>query len=180
MKASALSSKRIAIAAVAGLTALSTLTGCGFETRQQAAAIVNGQVIHEDDVAETVRQLNAAQFQSDDKNVIAGLIAANLLGEAAHPGADYKPDATYATILKVIPGASETTKQFASAVAMIQPDALTTEQIAQYRALLNKATITLNPKYGVLKQSEQAAPVYFSLGADQPNWIKPFVDQNAP
>ena len=46
MKArSAQSAKRAAVVGVAALGAVSLLGGCGFETRQQAAAVVNGEVI---------------------------------------------------------------------------------------------------------------------------------------
>lgn len=174
MKASSVrgwSSKRVAATAVVGLSAVTVLTGCGFEVRQQGAAVVNGQVIHDSDVAETVKQLNAAKLQADEVNVLAGLIAAPLLKQAVNKTGNYTDNATYAAIISAIPGATDSTKEFASAVALIQPQAMTAAQISDYRSELKHAAITLNPKYGQLTISDQAAPVYFTLGHEQPNWI---------
>lgn len=164
---------RVAVTAVIGLSALAVLGGCGFETRQQAAAIVNGQVITEAEVAEAAKQLNDAKVQVDDRNVLAGLIAAPLMRAAVEKTGTFKQNATYAAVLNAVPNASEATKTFASALDLIQPGSMTDQQVADYFAEVKAAKVTLNPRYGTLTPSEQDAPVYFRIGSADVNWIAP-------
>jgi hypothetical protein len=49
---------------------------------------------------------------------------------------------------------------------------MTPADVAAYRADLKKADITVNPKYGSVVQSEEG-PVYFTIGQQTPNWVKP-------
>jgi hypothetical protein len=167
-----LSAKRIVATTVAGVTAVSLLGACGFETRQQAAAVVNGHVISESEVKETADQLKAAKLEFPENIVVTALIAAPFLTDAVERSGSWKPDETYASAVAAIPGATETTKEFISAVAIINSQKMTPNDVAAYRDGLNKAKITVNPKYGHVVPSPQG-PVYFSLGVSDPNWVKP-------
>jgi hypothetical protein len=158
------------MAAVAGISVVAMLSGCGFATRQQAAAIVNGQVINEDDVHTTTQQLNAAKLQFSEDIVVTALIAAPLLEKQVQKSGSWKPDDTYASVVANIPGATETTKDFVAALALLDSGKMTPADVAGYRKALKDADITVNPKYGRLVESADP-PVYFTLGADQPNWI---------
>ncbi|MDV3222370.1 hypothetical protein [Intrasporangium sp.] len=164
------SSRRVAVTALVGLSAVTLLTGCGFETRQQGAAVVNGQVIHEDEVEETARQLREAQFDFPENIVVTALVASPLLHDAVRESGSWQPDATYANAIAAIPDATETTKEFVSAVALIQSAQMTDDDVARYRANLDKAAITVNPRYGDLIRSEEG-PVFFTIGQKRPNWI---------
>lgn len=155
---------------VAAAVAVPLLGGCGFETRQQAAAVVNGHVIHEDDVATTAEQLKSARLDFSENIVVTALIAAPLLDSAR--GGTYQPDQVYAQTIASIPDATDTTKEFVKAVATIQAGTLSTQQVTTYRNELKTADISVNPKFGTVVPSNEG-PVYFSLGASQPNWIKP-------
>jgi hypothetical protein len=160
------------VVGVATLGAVSLLGGCGFETRQQAAAVVNGEVIHESDVRETFDQLKAAKLDFAENIVVTALVAAPLLKDAVATSGSWKPDATYASVISSIPGATDTTKEFVAAVALIQSQKMTPADVAAYRADLQKADITVNPKYGSVVKSDQG-PVYFTIGQQTPNWVKP-------
>ena len=173
MKAwSAQPARRAAVVGVVALGAASLLGGCGFETRQQAAAVVNGKVIHESDVRETFDQLKAAKLDFAENIVVTALVAAPLLKDAVAASGSWKPDETYASVISAIPGATDTTKEFVEAVALIQSQKMTPADVAAYRADLKKANISVNPKYGSVVPSDQG-PVYFTLGQQTPNWVKP-------
>jgi hypothetical protein len=165
-----MSAKRLATAAVAGVSVVALLGGCGFATRQQAAAIVNGEVINEDEVHTTTEQLNKAKLQFSEDIVVTALIAAPLLDAQVQKSGSWKPDDTYAAVVANIPGATDTTKEFVAALALLDSGKMTPADVAGYRQALKDADITVNPKYGRLVVSPEP-PVYFSLGADQPNWI---------
>jgi len=169
---SAQPAKRVAVLGVAAIGAVSLLGGCGFEERQQAAAIVNGQVIHETDVQQTYDQLKAAKMNFAENIVVTALVAAPLLKDAVSKSGSWQPDETYASVIASIPGATDTTKQFVEAVALIQSQRMTPADVAAYRADLKKADISVNPKYGSVVQSDEG-PVYFTIGQKTPNWVKP-------
>jgi hypothetical protein len=162
----------MAVVGVAALGAVSLLGGCGFETRQQAAAVVNGQVIHDADVRQTYDQLKAAKLDFAENVVVTALVAAPLLKDAVAKSGSWKPDETYASVISSIPGATDTTKQFVEAVALIQSQRMTPADVAAYRADLKKADISVNPRYGSVVRSEEG-PVYFTIGQQTPNWVKP-------
>ncbi|GAA6526360.1 hypothetical protein [Intrasporangium sp. DVR] len=164
------SSQRVAAAVLVGLTSVALLSGCGFEARQQGAAVVNGDVIHEDEVEETARQLREAKFDFPENIVVTALVAAPLLEKAISESKSWEPDATYASAIAAMPGATDTTKEFVSAVAMIQSGRMTEEDVARYRDNLAKADIKVNPRYGELVPSEEG-PVFFTIGQKRPNWI---------
>lgn len=171
MKAwSASSGKRLATGVVAGVSVVALLGGCGFSTRQQAAAIVNGEVIHETEVRETAEQLKAAKLDFSEDIVVTALIAAPLLEEQVAKSGSWKPDDTYAAVVAEIPNATEMTKEFIAAVALIDSGAMTEADVAGYRQALKDADITVNPKYGTFQQTNEG-PVFFGLGRTQPNWI---------
>ncbi|MGO4660734.1 hypothetical protein AB4Z14_02635 [Terrabacter sp. 2TAF16] len=173
MKAwSAQPAKRVAVVGIAALGAVSLLGGCGFETRQQAAAVVNGEVIHESDVRETYDQLKAAKLDFAENIVVTALVAAPLLKDVVGKSGSWKPDETYASVISSIPDATDTTKEFVAAVALIQSQKMTPADVAAYRADLKKADISVNPKYGSVVQSAEG-PVYFTIGQQTPNWVKP-------
>ncbi len=172
MKAwTATSGKRLATGVVAGISVVALLGGCGFSTRQQAAAIVNGAVIHESDVRETTEQLQAAQLDFSEEIVVTALIAAPLLKSQMEQSGSWTPDATYASVVAAIPNATETTKEFVRAVALIDSGAMTEADVAGYRQALEDASITVNPKYGKVEKVNEP-PVFFRLGASNPNWIE--------
>ena len=152
------SSKRVAAAALVVLSAVTVLAGCGFETRQQGAAVVNGEVIHEDQVEETARQLQEAKFNFPENIVVTALVASPLLHEALSQSGGWQPDAT------------DTTKEFINTVALLQSGQMTAQDVARYRESLDKAKISVNPRFGELVRSEQP-PVFFTIGQQRPNWI---------
>ena len=164
------SSKRVAAAALVVLGAVTLLAGCGFETRQQGAAVVNGEVIHEDQVEETAQQLHEAKFNFPENIVVTALVASPLLQNALSDSGGWQPDATAASAIAAIPDATDTTKEFINTVALLQSGQLTEKNLARYRENLEKATITVNPRFGQLVRSEEP-PVFFTIGQQRPNWI---------
>ena len=173
MKArSAQPARRVAVLGIAAIGAASLLGGCGFETRQQAAAVVNGQVISESDVQQTYDQLKAAKLDFAENIVVTALVAAPLLKDAVSTSGSWQPDETYASVIASIPGATDTTKEFVEAVALIQSQKMTPADVDAYRADLKKADISINPKYGSVVPSNEG-PVYFTIGQTTPNWVKP-------
>ena len=164
------SARRVAATALVGLGAVSLLTGCGFETRQQGAAVVNGEVIHSDAVEETATQLREAEFNFPENIVVTALVASPLLQDAVSESGGWQPDATAANAIAAIPDATDTTKEFINTVALLQSGQMTDEDVARYRENLDRAEITVNPRYGSLVRSEEP-PVFFTIGQQRPNWI---------
>ncbi|WP_347352493.1 hypothetical protein [Intrasporangium sp.] len=162
--------KRLAVGTVAGVAAVSLLGACSTVTKQQAAAVVNGHVIRLSDVAETAKQLRAANLDFSEEIVVTALIAAPLLHETVAASGSWKPDATYANVVNAMPGATDTTKTFVSTVALLQSAQMTSADVAQYRTDLKQARISVNPRFGSFVPSDQG-PVYFSLGQQAPDWI---------
>lgn len=171
VRSAARSPRRLAAALVAGATAVALLGGCGFETRQQAAAVVNDHVITQDDVQTTYTQLQTAKYDFSQDVVLTALIAAPLLEKALAPSGGWKPDATYAQVLTTIPDATESTKEFVAAVSLIQAQTMTPAEVQTYRTELKNADISVNPRFGEVVHSNQG-PVYFTIGQSTPNWIK--------
>jgi hypothetical protein len=163
--------KRLVAGVLAGGTAIALLGGCGFGTRQQAAAVVNGQEISQAEVEQTAKQLKDAKLDFDEKIVVTVLIAAPLLHEVVDASGSWKPDSVYAGVINAMPDATESTKQFVRAVALLQSAAMTDQDVAAYRKDLKDAKITVNPRFGSLEPSN-SGPVYFTLGDEAPNWIK--------
>lgn len=163
--------KRLLAGVLAGGTAIAMLGGCGFGTRQQAAAVVNGQEISQAEVEQTATQLKDVKLDFDEKTVVTVLIAAPLLHEVVDASGSWKPDSVYAGVIHMMPDATESTKQFVRTVALLQSAALTNQDIATYRKDLKDAKITVNPRFGSLEPSD-SGPVYFTLGDVTPNWIK--------
>jgi hypothetical protein len=176
---SAGSPRRVAVAVVAAGTAAALLGGCGFATRQQAAAVVNGEAISQDEVQQTYDQLQAAKYDFTENVVLTALVAAPLLKKAVSPDGEIKPDQTYAQVMATIPDATQSTKDFVSTVALIQGQTMTPAQVQAYRADLAKADITVNPRFGKVVPSQEG-PVYFSIGAQTPSWIVPGTGGTAP
>lgn len=164
--------RRLVAGFLAGGTAVAMLGGCGMTTRQQAAAVVNGQEISQAEVEQTATQLKDAKLDFDEKIVVTVLIAAPLLKEVVDTSGSWKPDAVYAGVINSMPDATQSTKQFVETVALLQSSALTNQDIATYRKDLKEAKITVNPRFGSLEPSD-SGPVYFTLGDQTPNWIKP-------
>ena len=171
VRSAARSPRRLAAALVAGATAAALLGGCGFQTRQQAAAVVNGEVITQEDVETTYQQLQDAKYDFTENVVLTALIAAPLLENAVAPSGGWKPDATYAQVMTAIPDATQATKDFVAAVALIQAQQMTPAEVQTYRADLKKADITVNPRFGEVVHNEEA-PIYFTVGQSSPDWIK--------
>jgi hypothetical protein len=163
--------RRLVAAVVAGGVAVTLLGGCGFETRQSAAAVVNGETITQADVRTTYDQLQAAKYDFTENVVLTALIAAPLLEGAVAPSGGWKPDETYAQVITTIPDATQSTKDFVAAVSLIQSQTMTPAQVEAYRTDLDKADISVNPRFGEVVPSEDG-PVYFSIGVSTPNWIK--------
>ncbi len=164
------SARRLVAVTIAAVTAIALLGGCGFATRQQAAAVVNGQMISQTDVQKTYEQLQAAKLDFSEPIVVTALIAAPLLKDVVAKSGSWKPDETYASVIATIPDATDTTKQFVEAVALIQSQKMTPADVAAYRESLAKADISVNPRFGEVKKSNEG-PVYFTLGQQTPNWI---------
>ena len=121
---------------------------------------------------ETYDQLKAAKLDFAENIVVTALVAAPLLKDVVGKSGSWKPDETYASVISSIPDATDTTKEFVAAVALIQSQKMTPADVAAYRADHEKADITVNPKYGSVVKSDQG-PVYFTLGQQTPNWVKP-------
>ncbi|WP_207555776.1 hypothetical protein [Intrasporangium flavum] len=164
--------RRVAAALVAGASAVSLLGGCGFATRQQAAAVVNGHVITEADVQASYEQLQAAKLDFSQDAIVMGLVAGPLLDEAMQASGGWKPDETYAAVLATIPDPTQTTKDFVAAAALVNSQTMTPAEVTAYRKALQNADISLNPKFGTVKKVDQG-PVYFTFGTAAPDWIKP-------
>jgi hypothetical protein len=170
---SALSTKRLATAAVAGVSAVVLLSGCGFATRQQAAAIVNGDVIKSEDVQKTTEQLHTLkQFgQATEPVIVEALITARLLEPQIAKSGSWKPDELYASTIAQIPDATETTKDIVEYVALVQSQKVTEQDLAGLQAAVKSAHITVNPRYGSFHRTSEAP--YFALTAQQPSWMEP-------
>ncbi|MEO7130663.1 MAG: hypothetical protein ABIZ07_04740 [Dermatophilaceae bacterium] len=169
MKArSGMSARRVISAAAAGASALALLGGCGMDTRQQAAVIVNGDVVAQDEVQAAAKQLSEYGF--NEQGVVLALIAAPLLQAEVEKSGSWQPDATYATILARIPDATQATKDTLAAAALVQSAQMTDADVAGYRAALKAADISVNPRFGQVDLTD-TAPLYFTLGAASPNWI---------
>ena len=137
------------------------------------------EVISQSDVQTTYEQLQAARYDFTENVVLTALIAAPLLDSAVAPSGGWKPDATYAQVLTTIPDATQPTKDFIAAVSLIQAQTMTPAQVEAYRTDLEKADISVNPRFGEVVPSDQG-PVYFSIGPSSPNWIKPSATSAAP
>lgn len=173
MKAWAHPAKRLATGTVAGITVAALLGGCGFTTRQQAAAVVNGVQISESDIQTTLDQLHTLkQFgQVNDNIIVEALITSRLLKPQVEKSGVWKPDDAYASTIAQIPGATDMTKEIVEYVALLQSQKITEADIAGLKSAVNSAHITVNPKYGVFERTEK--PPYFDLTGPQPNWLKP-------
>lgn len=165
--------KRLATGTVAALTVVALLGGCGFATRQQAAAVVNGVQISESDVQTTVDQLHTLkQFgQVNDNVIVEALVTARLLKPQIEKSGDWKPDDAYASIIAQLPGATDMTKEIVEYVALLQSQKVTEKDIAGLQSAVNSAHITVNPKFGVFQRTTK--PPFFDLAGPQPNWLKP-------
>ncbi|MDN5791305.1 MAG: hypothetical protein L0H25_10615 [Micrococcales bacterium] len=157
-------------AAIAGISALGLLSGCGMETRQQAAAIVNDEVIPQDAVQSAAEQLAPAGLDQD--NAVVFLIAAPLVKEVSDTSGRWQPNPSYAALLAGIPDASQATKDTVQTAALMTSDTMTPADVQAYRKALDTAQISLNPKYGEIKKTNDG-PLYFTLGAAQPDWLAP-------
>lgn len=164
------STTRLATAAVVGVTGVALLSGCGMATRQQAAAIVNGQVIYEDEVDTTTQQLRDAGFQGTEDDVVTGLIASPLLKAQLNSAEAWKPDSQYAQIISSIPDASSQTQDFVAVLILVNAGALGPEQMQGYTSAVEEAKVTVNPKYGTFKRDPQS-PLLFQLGSEDPSWV---------
>ena len=80
--------------------------------------------------------------------------------------------------MTAIPDATESTKDFVAAVSLIQSQTMTPAQMEAYRTDLQKADISVNPRFGEVVPSDEG-PVYFSIGPSTPNWIKPVAPEAA-
>lgn len=169
-------SRRAAAAAVVGLGAVALLGGCGFDTRQQAAAVVNGHMISQNDVAETVRQLKDAKFAFSEQSVVMGLVASPLLKSAIAEEGGWEPNATYAQAISLVSDPTQSTKDFVAAAALFETPQLSQDLLNTYQAALKDADIEINPRFGSFELTD-TAPLFFQLGRGQGNWIKPNVTQ---
>ncbi len=80
--------------------------------------------------------------------------------------------------MTAIPDATQSTKDFVAAVSLIQSQTMTPAQMEAYRTDLQKADISVNPRFGEVVPSDEG-PVYFSIGPSTPNWIKPVAPEAA-
>ena len=167
MKAwSAQPARRVAVVGIAALGAVSLLGGCGFETRQQAAAVVNGEVIHESDVRETYDQLKAAKLDFAENIVVTALVAAPLLKDVVGKSGSWKPDETYASVISSIPDATDTTKEFVAAVALIQSQKMTPADVAAYRARPQEGRHQRQPQVRLRRAVRRGARLLHHRSAD--------------
>ena len=161
---SARSPRRLAAALVAGATAVAFLGGCGFQTRQQAAAVVNGEVISQSDVQTTYEQLQTAQLRlhrerrahrphrgapARERRRAVGRLEARRDLRAGHAA---------------IPDATESTKDFVAAVSLIQSQTMTPAQMEAYRADLAEGRHLGEPPLRRDRAAPSEGPVYFSIG----------------
>jgi len=165
------SSRRVAAAALIGLGAVTALAGCGFETRQQGAAVVNGHVIHEDQLQETTRQLRTLEeFKGvPESAIVEALVTQRLLEPALQKRGVWEPDQTYATLIARIPGATEMTKDLVEFIALSQSKAVTQADIDALQQEVKAANVTVNPRFGTFTRIDQSP--FFTVDQKQPNWI---------
>ena len=162
---------RMALAMVSSallLGATMVLTSCGNQS-SDAAAIVNGTVIKDNDVQNVTQQLNASvqgeQQKLTSNNVVLSLILAPYVKAEAIRAGKSIPDTVVRKAIENVPSPSLSTVDFARMqIALQSLDQPSKDRIVD---ALGKAEITINPRYGTFD------PKRIELVSNAPNWIKP-------
>lgn len=150
------------LAAVAAAAALA-LSGCA---TADAAAIVNGRVISEEEAQEAVRQIKEAQPQAqiDTPQAVRALVIASFINDVtAKNGKGQSDSAAKAALGNVNEPARATLDLVKASMASEQ---LTPQENAEIRAQIAAADISVNPRYGTFNKDNAE----FTDAA--PNWIK--------
>jgi hypothetical protein len=168
--------RRTTIGSVALVAASLMLSACGAQ-QAGAAAIVNGNTISDQDVQTASLQLDTlaqaqAQQQVSPRLVLLNLILAPyVLAEASRTGKGV-PDAQ---ALKAIPKVANPSRSTIDFVRMqLAIPSLSQASKDSILTKLNKATITVNPRYGTLDVKQAA------LTPTSPDWIKASTASVAP
>jgi hypothetical protein len=149
----------VAVAAAAALA----LSGCA---TADAAAIVNGKVISEQEALEAVRQIKQAQPQAeiDTAGAVRALVFAPFINEAAARSGRGQSDSSAKAALGNVTEPSRATLELVKA-SMVSGQ-LTPQEQSEIAAQIAAADITINPRYGTFDKNQ------ISFAEAQPNWIK--------
>ncbi|CCH75765.1 conserved exported hypothetical protein [Nostocoides australiense Ben110] len=163
-------SKRAAALGLALAGAL-TLGGCGGATTSDIAAKVNGTVITED-AARTVAQQIREQFGADagdfqTPSAVTFLILSKFVLPAAEKaGVHVSEQSIRSELTKVADPAPETIEMLRTNAAAQQLQQQAPEVLSAVLADVEKADITVNPRFGKLDVASGA------LSPAVPNWIE--------
>lgn len=169
---------RRVVAAALGLGLALTLGACGMDTRQKAAAIIDGDVITQDELATATQQLNDVKIEVNEQTTLMAYIAAPFFTQAAKDVAQWTPGETYATYVARIPNATPETKKVLEFLVLANSQQLDERVTADYQKRLHAAKISVNPAYGAM--TAEPNPLAFKLGPAAPNWIATTAAATAP
>lgn len=154
--------RRIALAAAGALAALG-LTACG---SANTAAVVNGDVISEQDAQTAAQQITEAfdlQTPLTTTDAVSSLVLAPfVIDAAADSGHPVSAEAARAA-LSAIDDPNEAAVTLVRANSAYQ--VLTNADHAAILEEISKADVQVNPRYGTFDPSQGVVP-------NQPNWIK--------
>jgi hypothetical protein len=156
------------------LGAALALSGCGPQ-QAGAAAIVGDRVISDQDVQtaaqETNKGVEGLQQPFTASDTLVFLIVSPYVLDAAAKGGHGVSESQAKAALTKLPNPSPATLEFARTFIALQ--GLTQEQVQGVLAEVQKAKITVNPRYGKLD------PKTLRLDTSEPNWIKKVPQANA-
>jgi hypothetical protein len=159
---------RTALAAVVLLGASLALSACGAQ-EAGAAAIVNGSTISDKDLQTASLQLEALTKSEQQAQIPTSVILLNLI---LAPYVDAEADrvgkgVTNAEVIKAIPKVVNPSPALVDFVRMqLAIPSLTQASKDSILAKLEKAKITVNPRYGTLDLKQA------TLNPTSPDWIK--------
>ena len=161
---------RLAAPAAALVVASLALGGCSELQKQSSAAIVDGRVISDADVAQATQEYNdhiaaSAQERAPENRVLSLLILAPFVLEQVQSSGSWKPDDAYNTIMAKVPNASPGTVQVVK--TMQAGRSFTPADVSAIVARLKAAKIELDPRYGTFD------PTTGGTNPTVNNWIKP-------
>ena len=150
------------------LSAALALSACGGAQQSDAAAIVDGKVIKDQDVQTVLSQLNAispeGQKLTSDNAVLSLILAPYVLAEAKRVDKSVSDADARKVIAKVAKPAPVTVTFVQMQLALQGLEEASKAAIVQK---IGKAKITVNPRYGTFDATQIA------IIPSSPNWIKP-------
>lgn len=166
--------RRVAVPAVAA-AGLVLLGGCGTVQKMNAVAVVDGQAVTADQLATATDQYNAfataaGQQTVEQTRILPYLVQARIIVPWAESTGGWKPDASYAQVLSRVPSPAPETKDLFEAIVvttLVQQGGLSQSAQQSLQQAVQKADVTVNPRYGSYVPG--LAPAVAPLS---PNWIK--------